>query len=105
MSRGLESLEVWQRARKLAVHICKEILPALPPLEKWSLVEQLRRSTQSIPANIVEGFGRYCYQESIRYGYIARGSLEETTSHLCLAKDLGYISEESFEYVESELKN
>lgn len=89
--KGLETLQVWQKAIALAVQVCKQVLPLLPVQEKWSLADQLRRSVQSIPANIAEGYGRYYYQDSIRFCYIARGSLEETFSHLTLARELGYL--------------
>jgi four helix bundle protein len=97
--RGLDSLEVWQVAKELAVYICSDVLPELPPEEKWCLTTQLRRSVQSIPANIAEGFGRYYYQEGVRFCYIARGSLEETYSQLCIARELGYINDEMFTQV------
>lgn len=92
--RGLEKLLTWQKAMDLAEIVCKEILHALPAEEKYALSAQLRRSVQSIPANIAEGHGRYYYQETIRFCFIARGSLEETRSHLLLAQRLGYLSDE-----------
>jgi len=52
---------------------------------------------QSIPANIAEGYGRYYYQDNVRFCYIARGSLEETLSHLVLAHELNYISTNTYE--------
>ncbi len=79
--KGLESLQVWQKAMALAVAICKDFLPLIPSEEKYVLKDQLRRSIQSIPANIAEGFGRYYYQEGVRFCYIARGSLTESKSH------------------------
>jgi four helix bundle protein len=91
-----ENLELWKRAMDLSVTVCKEILPRLPIEEKYSLSSQLRRSVQSVPANIAEGTGRYYYQDTIRFCYIARGSLEETCNHLILAKRLGYITESDF---------
>lgn len=63
----------------------------IPSEEKWALSSQLRRACQSIPANIAEGYGRYHYQETIHYCYIARGSMAETKTHLLLAHRLGYI--------------
>lgn len=93
--RGLETLQVWQQAIAFATYICKEILPMLPNEEKWALTDQLRRSAQSIPANLAESYGRYYYQDSVRFCYIARGSLEETFSHLTLANKLGYISDQA----------
>lgn len=90
---GLEKLDVWCKARDFAVRINKEILPALPPEEKWSLNQQIRRSSQSIPANIAEGHGRFYFQDNVRFCYIARGSLEETLSHIVYAYKVGYVSE------------
>jgi four helix bundle protein len=87
---GLENLLVWQKARELAVLVCKELLPELPSEEKFALGQQLRRSVQSVPANIAEAYGRYSFQDAIRFLYIARGSLEETFSHLILMMDLEY---------------
>jgi four helix bundle protein len=93
---GLEKLDVWCKARDFAVRVHKEVLPLLPPEEKWSLNQQLRRSSQSIPANIAEGHGRYYYQENVRFCYISRGSLEETLSHIAYANRVGYISETQY---------
>jgi four helix bundle protein len=103
--RGLHSLQVWNRALNLAVAITNQVLPLLPAEEKWSLAFQLRRSTQSIPANIAEGYGRYYYQEGIRFCYIARGSLEETYSHLTLAHQLGYISADLHSSLSEEIQD
>ncbi len=94
--KGLGSLKLWQRAVEFAEHMHKIVLPILPADEKWCLTQQLRRSAQSVPANIAEGYGRFYYQEGIRFCYIARGSLEETFSHLFLAHRLNYLSEETY---------
>jgi four helix bundle protein len=93
---GLEMLDVWCKARDFAVRINKEVLPLLPAEEKWVLNQQLRRSSQSIPANIAEGHGRFYFQDNVRFCYIARGSLEETLSHIVYAQKVGYISEALF---------
>jgi four helix bundle protein len=90
---GLEKLDVWCRARDFVVRVNKELLPLLPPEEKWSLSQQIRRSSQSIPANIAEGHGRFYFQDNVRFCYIARGSLEETLSHIVYAYKVGYVSE------------
>lgn len=92
--KGLESLVVWQNARRLAVRVCKDVLPLLPVEERFAISQQLRRSAQSIPANIAEAYGRYSYPDAIRFMYIARGSIEETYSHLMLVKDLEYAPKE-----------
>jgi four helix bundle protein len=102
--RGLETLQIWQRSLEFARLVCSEVLPQLPEQEKWSLTSQLRRSVQSIPANIAEGYGRYYYQENVRFCYIARGSLEETYSHLSLAFQLHYLSRSQYNPLEAELR-
>lgn len=102
--KGLETLQVWQRSLAFAVEVCRNILPLLPIQEKFSLSDQLRRSAQSIPANIAEGYGRFYYQESIRFCYIARGSLEETFSHLKLAHNLGYLSNDIYNSLNNEMQ-
>lgn len=101
--KGLNNLIVWQKSMSFAVKICKTILPILPEQEKWPLTDQLRRSSQSIPANIAEGYGRFYFQEGIRYAYIARGSLEETLSHLSFAKEMGYLSSTDLESLSSDI--
>jgi four helix bundle protein len=92
-NQGLESLVVWQKSVDFAVDVCQEIVPMLPPEEKWALSSQLRRAVQSISANIAEGYGRYNHQETIHYCYIARGSMAENKTHLVLAHRLGYVED------------
>jgi four helix bundle protein len=94
--RGLEQLQVWRRAMDLAVIVCHQVLPRFPSEEQYALTAQLRRAVQSIHANIAEAHGRYHYTDVIRFLYIARGSLDETRSHLILALELGYLPEELY---------
>ena len=94
---GLERLDVWCKAMDFAVRVSKEALPLLPLEEKWSLNQQLRRSSQSISANIAEGHGRFYFQYNVRFCYIARGSLEETLSHIVYANKVSYISQTLFD--------
>ena len=102
--KGLETLLVWQKSLAFAVEICKTILPQLPAHEKWSLAAQLQRSSQSIPANIAEGYGRFYFQEGIRFCYIARGSLEETFSHVTLAQKLDYLDDKTYQRLNIQIK-
>lgn len=90
--KSLETLEAWKKAKEFALRIYREVLLLLPPEEKWNLNQQLRRSSNSVPANIAEGYGRFYYQENIRFCYNARGSLEETLSHLVMCYELKYIT-------------
>lgn len=101
---GLEEFQVWQKARQLAVGICKELIPTLPSEEKYCLAVQLRRAVQSIPANIAEAYGRYHSKDAIRVLHIARGSLEETRSHLFVAHDLGYLDVGGFQSYQGRIR-
>lgn len=101
--QGLETLEVWLKAVDYAVDVCQILLPLLPPEEKWALSSQLRRSVQSVPANIAEGYGRFNFQESIHFCYIARGSMAETKTHLILAYRFGYIEEPVYQQYQARL--
>ena len=93
---NLDKLEVWLLAKEFAVLIYKEVIPHLPTDEKWNLTQQLKRAAQSVPANIAEGHGRYHFMDNVRFCYIARGSLTEVQSHMALAHDLGYLSDETY---------
>ncbi|MBA3397418.1 MAG: four helix bundle protein [Deltaproteobacteria bacterium] len=50
------------------------------------LVDQLRRSAQSVPQNIAEGAGRTGRADKARYYAIARGSAMESAAHLDVMK-------------------
>ena len=93
---GLESLEIWRKAVDYAVDVCKNVIPYFPSEEKWALASQLRKSVQSIPANIAEGYGRFNFQETIHFCYIARGSMAETKTHLVIAHRMDYIDESTY---------
>jgi four helix bundle protein len=100
--QGLKKLQVWARAKDFAVRIYKQVLPLLPPEEKWSLGQQIRRSSVSVSANIAEGYGRFYYQDNVRFCYNARGSLEETLSHLIFSFEADFISAELYHELESQ---
>jgi four helix bundle protein len=100
--RSLETLETWRKSKEFSLRIYREVLPLLPPEEKWNLNHQLRRSSLSIPANIAEGYGRFYYQDNIRFCYIARGSLEETLSHLVITHEMEFIPKALFESLEQD---
>lgn len=100
--QGLKKLQVWVRAKDYVVKVYKQVLPFLPPEEKWNLNQQLRRSSLSVSANIAEGYGRFYYQDNVRFCYNARGSLEETLSHLVICLEVGFIPEALYKEMETE---
>ena len=54
-------LIVYQKAYKLAMDIF-EVSKKFPPEEKYSLTDQIRRSTRSVCANFVEAYRRRRYK-------------------------------------------
>src|ERR1044072_3603069 len=73
---GFKELIVWQKSKGLAVDIYK-LTGAGRITRDFTLVDQLRRSAVSAPSNIAEGDERGSDRESIRFFYIAKGSLAE----------------------------
>ena len=60
------------------------------------------RAAHSITNNIVEGYGRYHYQENIQYCRQSRGSLYESIDHLTVRLDDEYIATEEFQILRSD---
>ena len=100
--QSLKKLQVWVRAKDFGIKIYKQVLPLLPPEEKWNLNQQLRRSALSISANIAEGHGRFYYQDNVRFCYNARGSLEETLSPLIFSFEGDFIPATLYNELEAE---
>jgi len=87
------NLEIWDRARKLAVQLHKMTLAQLPKFEMYEQGSQIRRTAYSIRSNIVEGYGRRRYkQDFVKHLTYALASCDEehhepviapaTTDHL-----------------------
>jgi four helix bundle protein len=89
------NLEVWKLAHQLTLEVYM-ISKKFPSSELYGLTSQVRRSSSSVPINIIEGQGRQYKKEFIQFLYIAKGSLEEANYQLFLAKDLSYISNEEY---------
>jgi len=86
-------MDVWQRAHKLSIQIFKLTNP-LPKSEDYALTSQIRRSANSISANIAEAFGRSSGKDKIWFYVISRGSAYETQNHLLYGKGVHYFDEE-----------
>jgi four helix bundle protein len=87
-------LEVYQLAYKFAMKIF-ELTKKFPPEEKFSLTDQLRRSSRSVAGNTVEGWGKRVYANNFKRHLIdAAGSLEESKAWLLFARDCKYLTAE-----------
>ncbi len=98
--KGFEGLKVWQKAHSLMVDIHKKLVPLVFKAnkdERFDLIAQIRSSSKSVPANIAEGHGRFYYGDNVRFCYNARGSLDETVSHLRAVLDLDYCPKDLYD--------
>ncbi len=77
-----KNLEVWKLAREVAIDIHNMSLK-LPKFEMFEEAQQIRRSSKSVRANIVEGYGRRRYKkEYIKFLVYSHASIGETIDHL-----------------------
>jgi four helix bundle protein len=87
---SFREMPVWKEAMSIAEEVFHSTA-GLPRSEDYGLTSQLRRSALSISANLAEGYGRDHSKDKIHLYVIARGSANETQSHLEYAQRVGYI--------------
>ena len=89
-------MPVWQNAINLSCAIF-ELTLSLPKSEDYGLTSQIRRSSNSVSANVAEAFGRRTKKDKSYFYVIARGSAFETQSHLLYGNKVGYFEKENSE--------
>ena len=95
--RGYKDLKVFQLSYKLAMDIF-HITKTFPQEEKYSLTDQIRRSSRSIPANISEAWKKRIYPKMFVSKIVdAAGEAGETEIWLDFAKDTGYLVKERYD--------
>ncbi len=87
--------DIWQEGFELVKEVYN-ITKNYPEEEKFSLISQTRRSSNSIVANTAEAHGRFHFKDKIRVFYIVRGEVEETQSHLWIAYSQKYVKKEKW---------
>ena len=97
----VKDLKVYQLARQLSV-IAWRIYSKMSFEDKKIIGDQFIRSTDSIGANIAEGYSRYHYLDKVRFYYNARASQSEATDHwLELLLERNKINQENFDEYKS----
>ena len=98
--QSYENLEIYQMAVALAVQIHLLTLNSLPKFEMYEEGSQIRRSSKSIGANIVEGFGRKKYKgEYAQFLTYALASCDETKYHLEMLNKTKSLGEERYKHL------
>lgn len=89
-------LKVYQKSFEVAMEIYK-ISFQFPSEEKYSLTDQIRRSSRSVSANISEAWGKRRYPKSFVSKLTdAEGEARETQTWLEFSFQCNYIEEEKF---------
>lgn len=100
--QDFRNLEVWQRAHQVVLAVYR-VTTGFPSGERFGLTSQMRRCAVSIPSNIAEGSGRDSDPDFARFLRISMGSASELDYQLLLARDLGFMDEESYDDLSTEL--
>lgn len=93
LNRGYMKLEVWQRGLDLfemAFRLSAQI-------SDLKLKSQFRDATQSVSANVAEGYGRRTLPEYLQFLYTAKGSLAEALTRACGLRRSHLIADKDFE--------
>lgn len=97
-----KNLIVYQKSKELVKQVYA-LLKQFPDDERFALCGQMRRAAISIPSNIVEGMARLSTKDQSHFLNIAYGSLMELYAQLDIAHDLGYLSENEFIKIETQI--
>ena len=97
MAFDAEKMAVYRLARE-HTRAVRAFLAAARTRGHSGLVRQLRESTASVPANILEAKGEWRSGKQGSYLMIAKGSIMESWAHTDTAVDLGLIDDHAAEY-------
>lgn len=101
--KDFRTLQVWEKSHKLTLRIYL-ITKDFPKEELYGLIAQIRRSAASIPVNIAEGCGRGSNADFSRFLQMSMGSASETEYWMILSNELGYINEDIYKSLISEIQ-
>jgi four helix bundle protein len=97
-----KELKVWQKAIDLVTETYLKS-GSFPKEELYGLTSQIRRSAVSIPSNIAEGCGRKTNKDFANFLGVALGSAFEFETQLIICRNLQFIPEKDFEFLEKEV--
>ena len=92
--KGFRDLTVYKKAYRLALDIFKSS-KQFPAFERYSLTDQIRRSSRSVAANIAEAWPKRLYEKLFTSTLIrAAGEASETGYWLDMALELQYLNQD-----------
>ena len=100
LAKSFRDLKVYQAAREAARSVF-EVSRNFPPEERYSLIDQIRRSSRAIKAMIAEAWARRRYKAAfVNKINEALGEAYESQSWLDDALDSRYLSRQAFEEID-----
>jgi four helix bundle protein len=101
---SFEKLGAWQQARLLVIKIYN-LTRNYPQEEKFGIVNQMRRAAISVCSNLAEGSSRKTVKDQALFYNISFSSLMELLNQLIISVDLGWLQNEPFQEIRSEIEN
>lgn len=103
--KSYRDLQIYQLAKSLAIKVHKMSMK-LPKFELYEEGSQIRRSSKSVGANIVEGYVKRNYKSDfLRSIIISWAECDETIYHLEMLFETGSLTDENdYNYLLSEYK-
>jgi four helix bundle protein len=95
--KTFSDLEIYNSSHKMAMKIFF-LSKKFPLEERYSLTDQIRRSSRSVAANIAEGWGKRIFPLQFKRHLVdSLGSLEETKSWLMFSRECEYLHSVDFD--------
>ena len=101
---SFEKLDVYIEARAFVKSIYS-VSGFFPESERFALTAQIHRAVVSITSNIAEGTSRMSNKDKAHFIEMSYGSLMEVVSQLQIAMDLGYITQQQYEDLQTPIEN
>ncbi len=102
---NIKELRVYQRSYNMALNIHK-LTQSFPKTEQYGgIADQIRRSSKSIVANIVEGYAKQNFYKADfkRMLIYSLASCDESQLWIEMSRDLGYIENNQYDSIYQEL--
>jgi four helix bundle protein len=99
----VEDLEVYRKLCQLHIEIC-DLSHEWPAEEKYEIGSQIRRSSNSSPAQLAEKNDDRHVRNKIEGVNRSRGEAAETIHHLFMAREKAYVTVEVYESVRARYK-
>jgi four helix bundle protein len=98
--RHFRDLDVYQNALETGLRVY-ELSKKFPDHERYALIDQIRRSSRSVCANIAEAWRKRCYTAAfISKLNDSEGEAAETQVHIEFAFRQGYIGNAEFQSID-----